>query len=1211
VLAIAFALAVLVGAQSAFAQAPYWRLSSRSAPTNLPLAGEQLVDENDEGIKGEGMIVATATNFGDANVVPGPTTPITVTDQLPEGVEPLKVRAVSGIGAVGGHDAEVPMKCEPFVERRVVCTFEKEIPPFEHLELEIRVKITLKTKPEPQPVNKVTVAGGQLGEEVLEKPLNIVGATTTENGHTVGSSKFGVEAYEFTPESETGQTETQAGSHPFQVTTTFNLNQVYGPAPKFEAQPHSAGLPKDLAFKIPAGFLGNATVVPQCTDVEFGTLDEGYINSCPDSTAIGVANVTFNEPVIFGLQTWSLPVFNLTPAPGEPAKFGFEVAHTPVVLDTSVRTGEDYGVTVRVINAPETVEVLGSQVTLWGVPGDPRHDNSRGWNCIGEGHFVESAKPRPVCTHNEFPNPQPFLLLPTACPNPLATEVSGESWPTRSGATSGIPLRARNEPPWASGSPVSMTGCEKLAFEPSLTVKPDTSSASTPTGMTVEVNMPQKETTLALPPALGEADIKDTTLALPLGVEASAGAANGLDTCGLGQTGLLGEPLGTGFEQEFTPGLATCPDAAKVGEVEVNTPLLPHPVTGGLFLGTQNTNPFQPPLVLYLIASEEEPIHHEGSKVLIKLAGEVRIESNGQLVSSFRHTPQAPFERLRVHLFGGGTASQSTPAHCGTYTAKSRMVPWSEGEAKEPSSSFQITSGPGGGPCPSAGPLPLGPVVAAGPASPQLGGSTQAGVFSPFELMLERPDGQQALTGLTVHLPQGAAAKIASVTPCTIARADAGTCGPESLIGEAITSSGLGGVPVSLKGQAFLTESFGPGKPFGVSVLTDATHVGPFNIGTIIANSTIEVDPYTAAATITLIETRIMESTGHTTIDTAPDVLPTRLKGVPVQLKTIRVDVNQKNFEFNPTRCSGRSITGAPIATGVSVTGAEGGGATSSAPYAVTGCDKLEFAPKLTAAVSGQGSKENGVTFAVTVESRFGEANIAKTFLTLPIALPSRLTTIQKACLLATFEQTFPPGQNCGEGSHIGDAIAHTPVLKQPLKGPAYLISHGSEAFPDVEFVLQGEGITVVLDGKTDVKKGITYSRFETVPDAPVETFETIFPAGPHSALTANVPESEHFNLCKHASELVIPTEITGQNGAVLKQNTQVQLLGCPPTVLGSCTAKKGTPSKACLAIALAECRKKYKGHSKATKKKRASCEARARKAFGPHKKKSKHHKTH
>ena len=306
------------------------------------------------------------------------------------------------------------------------------------------------------------------------------------------------------------------------------------------------------------------------------------------------------------------------------------------------------------------------------------------------------------------------------------------------------------------------------------------------------------------------------------------------------------------------------------------------------------------------------------------------------------------------------------------------------------------------------------------------------------------------------------------------------------------------------------------GAPFGLAIVTPAV-AGPFNLGNVVVRSTINVDPNTAAVTAT------------------SDPLPQFKDGVQLRLRKVSVDINKSGFLVNPTNCS-------PSQVAATLTGLQGTSAQVSSKFEMGGCTGLSFHPELTAEAGGQGSKANGTSFAVKVKSSAGQANIGKTFLQLPVGLPSRLTTIQKACLAATFEAN---PASCPEGSNIGMAIAHTPLLANPLVGPAYLVSHGNAAFPDVEFVLQGEGITQVLDGKTDIKNGITYSRFETLPDAPVETFETILPAGPHSALTANVPESEHFSLCN--SSLVMPTEITGQNGAVIKQTTHIAVTGCPP----------------------------------------------------------------
>ncbi|MEA2207717.1 MAG: hypothetical protein QOF54_194, partial [Solirubrobacteraceae bacterium] len=306
-------------------------------------------------------------------------------------------------------------------------------------------------------------------------------------------------------------------------------------------------------------------------------------------------------------------------------------------------------------------------------------------------------------------------------------------------------------------------------------------------------------------------------------------------------------------------------------------------------------------------------------------------------------------------------------------------------------------------------------------------------------------------------------------------------------------------------------------------------------------------------------------------------------KGVPSQLQHINVTVDRPNFEFNPTNCAPKSVT-------ATLTGAQAATANVSAPFQIANCGKLPFAPKLTATSGGQASKPNGASLNVNVTSAgLGQANIQKVFLTLPKALPSRLTTIQKACVDAVFNKN--PAA-CDEGSVIGRATIHTPVLKSPLTGPAYLVAHGNAAFPDVEFVLQGEGITLVLDGKTDIKKGITYSRFDTTPDAPFTTFETQLPTGPHSALTANVPESAHYSLC--ATKLTMPTEITAQNGAVIKQETKIGLTGCKKTSISR--AQK-------LKKALKACRKKHDKH------KRSACEKQARKRYGP--KKAAKHKKH
>jgi hypothetical protein len=618
-----------------------------------------------------------------------------------------------------------------------------------------------------------------------------------------------------------------------------------------------------------------------------------------------------------------------------------------------------------------------------------------------------------------------------------------------------------------------------------------------------------------------------------------------------------------------------------VGTAKIKTPLLDHEIEGAVYLGNQDTEPFEPPLVLYLV------INDEADGIRVKLAGSTTPDPvTGQLTSTFKNTPQLPFEDLKLHFFGEGRASVSTPGRCGTYTTTSQFTPWSGGPQKSPSANFGITSGPGGLPCAPA--LPFAPTIQAGPLNPPAGGTTQAGAFSPFEVTITRPDGEQALTGLAVTLPPGVAGVLANVPQCPEPLAANGTCPDSSLVGSATTVSGLGGQPFTLRGgRVFLTTGFGGG-PFGLSIVFENIVAGPFHIGTplaperVVVRGGIFVDPFTAQVTV------------RTSVPTFVETIPGGRKGIPVQLKQTSVDTfgtlpNGKGFEFNPTHCT------SPLVTQAAFSGEEGGTASASAPMTLTGCNKLSFNPGFSAEVEAQGSKPNGVGFkVVTTSTGLGVENIAKVFVALPIQLPSRLTTIQKACRDVVFEAN--PVSGCPEGSNIGRATIQTPVLKNPLTGPAYLVSHGNAAFPDVEFVLQGEGLKLILDGKTDIKKGITYSRFESTPDAPFTRFETYLPAGPHSALTTNVPESKNFNLC--GEKLLMPTEIYGQNGVLIKQKTNIKINGCKP---------KHLTRAQLLAKAIKECRKHHKKG-----KKRAACERAARKKYGPKKAKHKaHHKAH
>ncbi len=1105
-------LLATVGAGSASASG-FLRVLSESAPTNLAPGHV-------------GQVTLEVSDLGNV-VTDGTSSPITITDKLPAGVTAFEVSPTVKNG--------VETSCS--VTTVVTCKFPGKINPYEQLPIQIRVKVelpagTVSTLPE-----EVTVEGAGTPAVMSTIPLHIDGQQTG----------YGVASMELGPFNEDGTPATQAGSQPFQLTTSLVLNQ--------EAQRNPIELPKDITFNLPPGLIGTPTAAAQCTIVEFAALVE-ETNLCAANTVVGVATLVVHEPATGVLQK-TVPVFNLVPSHGEPAKFGFEVlGKVPVVIDTAVRSGKDYGVLVNVKDATETAGLLSSQVTFWGVPGDARHNASRGWECVAGSFYAKQAK-KGACPATSAEPEKPFLTLPTSCAsNPsvelFVSRMSTDSW-TNPGALLGAEYAWMNP----AGQLLGFEGCGLLPFTPGIDVTPVSQAASTPTGLRIDVKVPQ--TTTLTPGQLAEADVRDTTVTLPTGVELSPSAANGLEACTEDEVGFTGFNAALQIN-EFNTSPVSCPDQSKLGSVKITTPLLSHPLEGSVYLATPapngasepGRNPFDSLVALYLVA--EDPV----SGVLVKLAGEGQIDENTLRVSTtFRDAPQVPFEDLQLELYDGPRASVTTPPLCGSYSTDALFTPWSGTGPLAVSAPFTVSSGVGGSPCPAG--VPFSPGVLAQSENPQ------AGAFSGFALELARADGDQALRGLTMHLPTGVAAMLSSVTLCGEAQAVSSSCPAGSEVGHATAIAGLGPDPYEQTGgHVYITGPY-EGAPFGLEIVTPAK-AGPFDLGTVTVRSRLQINPNDASVTIT------------------SDPLPTQLRGIPLQLKRVLVSVDRPGFEFNPTNCNQMEING-------TLTGDQGAIAPIATPFRVENCGALPFHPSFSAATKGKNSKANGAGLTVRVGSTPGQANIGKAQVILPSTLPSRLTTIQKACVDHVFEAN---PASCPEGSLVGSATVHTPVLRSALRGPAYLVSHGGAAFPDLEFVLQGEGITLILDGQTAIRKGITSSTFNSVPDAPVTSFETVLPQGPHSALTTNLPPKANYSLC--ATKLTMPTTLTGQNGAVITQQTKIAVEGCG-AVMGK-TNKKLTRAQK-LRKALVACRKQHK-HSKP---KRRKCERAARKHYGPLKK--------
>jgi DNA-binding beta-propeller fold protein YncE len=920
---------------------------------------------------------------------------------------------------------------------------------------------------------------------------------TVENANGPGGSTglfatagpgFGVKTFEVSFLNKDGTPDTQAGSHPYKMVTNIALNTRFlhrepDSESTYTLQPD--GNAKDIVVDLPPGLVGdpNATA-KKCTLRQLDTHPSSYFeNECPVESEVGELEAEFGDQP-YDLAPIKEPIYNMVPPRGVAAQFGAAFAIPNTFIDSSVRAGGDYPVQAATLGVPAISPLITTRLTIFGVP-------------------PASAEPR-----------TPLLTLPTACNGPLKSEISADSY-----QEPGHFVQAESVTRDAAGESVALTGCSQLEFPPTITVTPDVPDASSPTGLTVGVHVSQKA---ALnPEGLAESALRDTTVTLPEGVAINPAGANGLEACSEALAGFTGL---SEFNSEFEPGNKTvtftpempaspqpgvniCSNGSKIGTVKIKTPLLEHELEGAVYLAAQNANPFGSLVAMYIFA--EEPV----SGTIIKLAGEVRLGETGQIMTTFTNTPELPFEDLEIHFFGGERAPLTTPSRCGTYTTQASFVPWDGNGPVNTTSSFQITAGPNGGPCPGAS-LPFAPSLTAGATN------VQAGAFSPFTMTMSREDGNQNLQAISLQMPPGLSGMLSEVKLCGEAEANAGTCGPESEIGETVVSVGVGGEPFTVKGgKVFLTGAY-RGAPFGLSIVNPAV-AGPYNLGQVVVRAKIEVNPLTAQLTVT-------------SDDEGPYRIPQYLKGIPLQIKHINVTINRPDFIFNPTDCNPLSIAG-------NLSSTEGALSVQSVPFQATNCAALAFKPKFSASTSGRTSRRYGASLDVKLTyplaAQGSQANLAKARVELPKKLPSQLKTLRKACLAAVFAAN---PATCPSASRVGSAIVHTPVLPVALTGPAYFVSNGSLKFPELIIVLQGDGVTIDLHGETSISKnGITTSTFSQTPDVPFSSFELKLPEGPYAALAAIG------NLCEKKN-LGMPTELVAQDGARIKDTTKVAVTGCP-----------------------------------------------------------------
>jgi hypothetical protein len=1054
----------LIGAGSSLAAfpSPHWSIAAESQPTYFK-AG----DASD-------AYVLVARNDGGGQTAKS--SPVTITDSLPKGVTATKVTA-TGEGPNGSGSPSYELAC-PFTPgtELVTCTYEEDPmsgPVLAGAVIVVTITVAVPEGVQTLDTNSATVSGGGAPSASISE------ATTISRE----AAPFGLSSFDVETVGEAGEADTQAGSHPFELTTSLAFNIAARESPSARngdtELPLASAAPKDVEVALPSGLVGDPNASPQCSQQAFL---EGVNLNCPVDTQVGTV-----KPFFYGAFPSAVyPVYDIVPPPGVPAELGFSVSKIGrVTISFHVRGGDDYGLTASLNGIPETGPLQGAILTLWGVPAEASHDDERE-GTVGEGGQQDSEFCKPAVKFKSGEEKtlcpsdapaKPFLTLPSQCRLEQPFTATVDSWEN----PGQLQTYAFPEPDAAN----AITGCEQLTFAPSLTLTPETTQADTPSGYTVELHVPQNENQVGL----ATPDLRNAVVSLPAGIVVSPSATNGLHGCSQEQ-----------FARS-SASAATCPPRSQIGTVKIATPLLTSPLEGQVFLAEPECAPCTPAqtqegkLVRLLVQAQ-------GSGVTVKLEGATSIDqSTGQLTVSFANAPQLPFEDLKLTLNGGSRAPLANASTCGVpLAASSSLTPYSSETPAQPSSEAFELSG-----CPSP---QFHPSFVAGTTN------NQAGAFSPLTVTLSRTDQDEQLQSLTVHLPPGLLGMIAKVPLCTEAQAKAGACEAESEIGSATVGAGPGASPVFLAGRVYLTGPY-EGAPFGLSIVVPAV-AGPFDLGTIDVGARIEVDPKTAALTI------------------SSDPLPQRLDGIPLQLKTVNLDIDRAGFTFNPTDCQ-------PLVVEGSAQSSEGATALLSSRFQAANCATLPFKPRLGALTHAKTSKAGGAYLHVRLESAPGEANVAKLKVDVPKQLPVRLTTLQKACTAPVIEAN---PANCPAASVVGSVTVLTPVLRNALVGPVYLVSHGDAASPELELVLQGEGVTVDVIGQTIIKHGIISAAFRTLPDVPISTLGVVLNVGPHSLLAANLPTTAKRSMC--GQRLTMSTAITGQNGALSRQTVKIGVSGCP-----------------------------------------------------------------
>ncbi|HET7445065.1 MAG TPA: hypothetical protein VFJ57_10440 [Solirubrobacterales bacterium] len=884
-----------------------------------------------------------------------------------------------------------------------------------------------------------------------------------------------------------------AAAHPQWGFTQFiikNTPGTLGPLPVGEA--------KDVLVDLPVGLSVNPGATDRCAIATF----ELNASLCA-TAAVGTAKVTGAAPIL-GAPVGPLEttVYNLVPKPGQPARFGLNLAGNNVYLEANLAYESDYHESFSIALPPlVSLEplfaglLLNNRLVFDGRSGDGTFITTPS-TCLGEA-FVRSGS-----------------IYSTYL---LAASVSEEK-------QAGYVFPQSANPPFESPIPpgTEPKNCNTIPYQPKVQVQPGATATNSPAGTGVEITVPHI-------PGGGNQDssvTKAATVTLPVGMGINPSAANGLQTCTDAQFGKGTRSLSSG-----------CPPQSKIGTATIESPPLPEGnLSGNVYVGQQlSRDPTS--------GNEYRIFIEAGSArygIVARLIGNVVANPlTGQLSTTISDTPQVPFSSFKLAFDPGARAVLSSPPTCGPNATAGSMVPWSTqaiapwtGAKPAPlGSQFSLSGYPGGGACPKTmAARPFAPAFGAGPKS------NKAGAFSPVSIHLARPDGQQELKGAEITLPPGMTGKLAGIQYCKAAElaaaaASAGkaevadpSCPDKSLVGSATVAAGTGPAPLTIAGKVFLSGPY-HGAPLSLAVVTPAT-AGPFDLGTVVVRVALFVDPETAQ------------------VRAVSDPIPDVFGGTQLSVRTVDISLDRKQFTLNPTSCDPLAIATTLRGGGADPTNPAAFSAfAASVPFQTSACEALEFKPKLTTRLFGgrKAARRSGhPKFQAVLTAREGDANIRRAAVTLPHSEFLDQGHIGTVCVKAKLA-----AHDCPARSIYGYARAETPLLDDELAGPVYLVpsDHG---LPDLLADLRGQ-VDIQLRGVISSARARIKTVFQAVPDVPVSKFVLTMKGGKKGLL------ENSRNLC--AGPAFSFVNFKAQNG---KQWKKKKL----PLRMSACTKKKKTQGR-------------------------------------------------